>query len=61
MINHTFPTLQHLIDREIMIEKKRKEMEDRKRKIGGRQPRSSNRPRFLGNSPQQFKQNQRPP
>jgi hypothetical protein len=52
LMNHTFPTFQHLIDKAIMIEKKRKEMEDRKRKIGGPQPRSSNRPRFSGNSPQ---------
>jgi hypothetical protein len=44
-----------------MTEKKRKEMEDRKRKIGGPQPGSSNRPRFSGNPPQQFEQNQRPP
>jgi hypothetical protein len=58
LMNHTFPTFQHLIDRAIMTEKKRKEMEDRKRKIGGPQPRSSNRPRFSGNPPQQFKQNQ---
>ena len=34
-MNHTFPTFQHLIDRAIMIERKRKEMEDRKRKISG--------------------------
>jgi hypothetical protein len=44
-----------------MTEKKRKEMEDRKRKIGGPQLGSSNRPRFSSNPPQQFKQNQRPP
>jgi hypothetical protein len=61
LINHTFPTFQHLINIVIMTEKKRKEMEDRKRKISGPQPRSSNRPRFSGNSPQQFRQNQRPP
>jgi hypothetical protein len=61
LMNHTFPTFQHLIDRAIMIEKKHKEMEDRKCKIGGPQPRSSNRPRFSDNPPQQFKQNQRPP
>jgi hypothetical protein len=61
LMNHTFPTFQHLIDRAIRIEKKRKEMEDCKHKIGGPQPRSSNRPHFSGNSPQQFKQNQRPP
>ena len=35
LMNHTFPTFQHLIDRAIMIERKRREMEDRKRKIGG--------------------------
>jgi hypothetical protein len=34
-MNHTFPTFQHLIDRAIMTERKRKEMEDRKRKISG--------------------------
>jgi hypothetical protein len=61
LMNHTFPTFQHLIDRAIMTEKKRKEMEDRKRKIGGPQPGSNNRPRFSGNQPQPFKQNQRPP
>jgi hypothetical protein len=61
LMNHTFPTFQHLIDRAIMTEKKHKEMEDRKRKISGPQPRSSNRPRLSRNSPQQFKQNQRPP
>jgi hypothetical protein len=52
LMNHTFPTFQHLIDRAIMTEKKRREMEDRKRKIGGPQPGSNNRPRFLGNLPQ---------
>jgi hypothetical protein len=49
LMNHTFPTFQHLIDRAIMTEKKRKEMEDRKRKIGGPQPGSSNHHRFSGN------------
>jgi hypothetical protein len=38
LMNHTFPTLQHLIDRAIMTEKKCKEMEDCKRKFGGPQP-----------------------
>jgi hypothetical protein len=61
LMNHTFPTFQHLIDRAIMTEKKRKDMEDRNRKISGPQPRSINRPHFSGNSPQQFRQNQRPP
>jgi hypothetical protein len=35
LMNHTFPTFQHLIDRAIMTERKCWEMEDRKRKIGG--------------------------
>jgi hypothetical protein len=61
LMNHTSPTFQHLIDRAILTERKRKEMEDRKRKISGPQPVSSNRPRFSGNPPQQFRQNQRPP
>jgi hypothetical protein len=56
LMNHTFPTFQHLIDIAIMTERKRQEMEDRKRKIGGPQARSSSRPRYSGNSPQQFKQ-----
>jgi hypothetical protein len=59
-MNQTFPTFQHLIDRVIMTERKRKKMEDRKSKISGPQPGSSNRPCFSGNLPQQFRQNQRP-
>jgi hypothetical protein len=61
LMNHTFPTFQHLIDRAIMTERKHKEMEDRKSKISGPQPGSSNRPCFSGNPPQQFRQNQCPP
>jgi hypothetical protein len=49
LMNHTFLTFQHLIDRAIMIERKRKKMEDRKYKIGGPQIGSSNHPRFSGN------------
>jgi hypothetical protein len=52
----TFPTFQHLIDRAIMTERKRRKMEDRKRKIGGPQARSSSRHRVSSNPPQQFKQ-----
>jgi hypothetical protein len=55
LMNHTFPAFQHLIDRAIMTERKRREMEDRKRKIGGPQVGSSSRPRYSGNPPQQFK------
>jgi hypothetical protein len=51
LMNHTFPTFQHLIDRAIMTERKRRAMEDRKRKIGGPQAGSSSCPRYLGNSP----------
>jgi hypothetical protein len=39
-----------------MIERKRREMEDRKRKIGGPQAGSSSHPRYSGNSTQPFKQ-----
>jgi hypothetical protein len=56
LMNHTFTTFQHLTDRAIMTEKKRKEMEGRKRMIGGPQPGSNNYPRFSGFPPQQFKQ-----
>jgi hypothetical protein len=37
LMNHTFPTFQHLIERAIMTERKHREMEDSKRKIGGSQ------------------------
>jgi hypothetical protein len=43
-MNHTFPTFQHLTDRAIMTERKRREMEDRKHKIGESQAVSSSRP-----------------
>jgi hypothetical protein len=56
LMNHTFPTFQHLIDRAIMTKRKHQEMEDRKHKIGGSQAGSSSCPRYLGNLPQQFKQ-----
>ena len=52
LMNHTFPTFQHLINRAIMTERKRWEMEDRKRKIGGSQAGSSSLPRYSGNPPQ---------
>jgi hypothetical protein len=51
LMNHTFPTFQDLIYRAIMTERKRREMEDRKRKIRGPQARSSSRPCFVGNPP----------
>jgi hypothetical protein len=56
LMNYTFPTFQHLIDRAIMTERKHWEMEDMKRKIGGPQVGSSSRPRYSGNPPQPFKQ-----
>jgi hypothetical protein len=56
LMNHTFPTFQHLIDRAIMTERNCREMEDRKRKIGGSQLGSSSHPRYSGNPPQPFKQ-----
>jgi hypothetical protein len=56
LMNHTFPTFQHLIDRAIMTERKHREMEDMKRKIGGPHVGSNSRPRYSGNPPQQFNQ-----
>jgi hypothetical protein len=56
LMNHTFPTFQHLIDRAIKTERKRREMEDMKHKIGESQAGSSSRPHYSGNPPQQFKQ-----
>jgi hypothetical protein len=56
LMNHTFPTFQHLIDRAIMTERKRREMEDMKHKIGGSQAGSSSCPCYSSNPPQQFKQ-----
>jgi hypothetical protein len=55
LMNQTFPSFQHLIDRAIMTERKHREMEDCKHKVGGLQAGSSSRSRFLGNPPQQFK------
>jgi DNA-binding FadR family transcriptional regulator len=51
LMNHTFPTFQHLIDRAIMTERKRQEIDDRKHKIGGSKAGSSSRPRYSGNPP----------
>jgi hypothetical protein len=55
LMNHTFPTFQYLINKAIMTERKYREMKDRKHKIGESQAESSNRPRYLGKPPQQFK------
>jgi hypothetical protein len=44
LMDRTFPTFQHLIDRAIMTEKKQKKMENRKSKIGGPQPGTNNHP-----------------
>jgi hypothetical protein len=35
LMNHTFPTFHHLIDRAIMTKRTRQEMEYQKRKISG--------------------------
>jgi hypothetical protein len=56
LMNHTFPTFQHLIDRAIMTKRKRREMEDRKHKVGGPHAGSNSHPCFSSNPPQQFKQ-----
>jgi hypothetical protein len=46
LMNHTFPTFQHLIDKTILTERKRWEMEDQKLKIGGPQVGRSSCPSF---------------
>jgi hypothetical protein len=56
LMNHTFPTFQHLINMAIMTERKHREMDDMKHKIGGPHVGSSSRPHYSGNPPQQFKQ-----
>jgi hypothetical protein len=56
LMNHTFPTFQHLIDKAFMTEWKCWEMNDRKRKLGGSLAGSSSHPCYSGNPPQQFKQ-----
>jgi hypothetical protein len=55
-MNHIFRTFQYLIDGAIMTERKRRDMEDKKSKIGGSQIGSSTRPLYSGNPPQLFKQ-----
>jgi hypothetical protein len=54
LMNHTFPTFQHLIDRAIMTERKSKEMEDQKSKMSGPPSGSNNCPHFSGSSSQQY-------
>ncbi|WVZ81366.1 hypothetical protein U9M48_028752 [Paspalum notatum var. saurae] len=47
LMNHTFPNCQHLIDRAIVTESTRREMEEKKRKQKAQQSNSNTRPRFL--------------
>jgi hypothetical protein len=49
LMNHTFHTFQHLIDRAKMTERKCREMEDMKHKIGESQVGSGSCPRYSGN------------
>lgn len=44
LMNHTFPIFQYLIDRAIMIERKRNDMEVQKHKLSGPQSVSNNHP-----------------
>ncbi|WVZ94919.1 LOW QUALITY PROTEIN: hypothetical protein U9M48_040746 [Paspalum notatum var. saurae] len=48
LMNHTFPNCQHLIDRAIVTENTRREMEEKKRKQKAQQSSSNTRPRFSG-------------
>ncbi|WVZ50518.1 LOW QUALITY PROTEIN: hypothetical protein U9M48_001764 [Paspalum notatum var. saurae] len=48
LMNHTFPNCQHLIDRAIMTENTRREMEEKMRKQKAQQSNSNTRPRYSG-------------
>jgi hypothetical protein len=52
LMNHTFPTFQHLIDRAIMTKRKHKEMKDQKRKMGGPQQGNGSLALISSNYPQ---------
>jgi len=52
-MNHTFPNFQHLVDRAIMTEGKRCEMEDKKHKLNAQHGNSSANPHFTGLQNQQ--------
>ena len=47
-MNHTFPSFQHLVDRAIITENKRREMEEKKRKKNEKHSGSNSRPRLFG-------------
>ena len=51
LMNHSFPNFQHLVDRALMTENKRREMEEKKRKLHPTSSGSNSRPRLSG--PQQ--------
>ena len=51
LMNHSFPNFQHLVDRALMTENKRREMEEKKRKLHPTSFGSNSRPRLSG--PQQ--------
>ena len=47
LVAHTFPTFQHMIDKVLVLERKRHELDERKRKFNGSGQSSSNtRPRL---------------
>ena len=50
LMNHTFPNCQHLIDRAIVTENTRREMEEKKRKRKAQQSSSNTRPKYSGST-----------
>ena len=43
LLSHTFANFQQLVDKALVVENKRRQMEDKKRKFQGQQPRSNTR------------------
>ena len=52
LMNHHFPSFHDLVNRALLTEKKRKDMEDRKRKLSPIPSGSNNRPRYQHQQPQ---------
>ncbi|WVZ52444.1 hypothetical protein U9M48_003499 [Paspalum notatum var. saurae] len=50
LMNHTFHNCQHLIDRDIVMENTRREMEEKKRKKQAQQSSSNTRPKYSGST-----------
>ena len=47
LLSRTFASFQQLVDKALVVENKRRQMEDKKRKFQGQQPRSNTRVRTI--------------